>query len=104
MDVLKGLGDQFNDNPSESGVLIARCNVAKTAVPVALQHIPTIQLYPVGRKSKPLEYFGRKGEMERYVNFMQEEVGNIKSVSRRNSERSQESEKEFFGETASNMV
>jgi hypothetical protein len=83
---LKGLADSYNDRHSH--VIIARCNVAENDVPVRVYHTPTIRYYPIHGKRSPIEYFGEKEDVNKYIDFIQNEGpqdSKLKPVSRRNT-------------------
>ena len=97
--VLKSLANEYSN--SDSHVTIARCNVADYDVPVRIYNIPTIKLYPSGRKRLPVEYFGRKDSLEQYKHFIENESPQdtrFKPVSRRNSPNAHQAARKAGGE------
>jgi hypothetical protein len=75
---------------SNQRLIIAKCNVDKNNVPVDLYHIPTIKMYAVKNKDSPMEYFDRLTELDRYLQFIQEEgssESDIKKMQRKKTRR-----------------
>jgi hypothetical protein len=68
--VLEGLVSEYQN---EQNVTIASCDVAVNDVPVDVYHIPTIKLYPAGKKRLPVEYFGKEDDIEQYKSFIRDE-------------------------------
>lgn len=69
-DVLQRLVNTYQD---AQNVTIASCDVAENDVPVEVYHIPTIKLYPAGKKRLPVEYFGKEDDVEQYKSFIRDE-------------------------------
>ena len=66
--VLKDIKDKYGEN-----IIIAKCDTAMYRVPVEVYHVPTVKLYPAGKKDLPVEYFGDKNVPGAYINFIQSE-------------------------------
>ena len=66
--VLKTLKERYDES-----IIIAKCDTAMYRVPVEVYHVPTVKLYPAGKKDLPVEYFGDKTDPDAYVDFIQSE-------------------------------
>ena len=66
--VLNALYNEYKEN-----LLLATCDTAQYRVPVELFSVPTIKLYPATKKDLPVEYFGKKEDVEQYKLFIQKE-------------------------------
>jgi hypothetical protein len=69
--VLESLVESYNN---DSLVSIATCNIAENDVPVNIYETPTVKLYPKGKKSSPIQYFGKEDDPKQYQTFLRDET------------------------------
>jgi hypothetical protein len=71
--------------------MIATCNVGFNRVPAIIYESPTIQLYPVYEKQRPMQYFGKTEDGEGIKKFIDDFMTNdFTPVRRRNSPKFEE--------------
>jgi thioredoxin-like negative regulator of GroEL len=58
---------------TDASVTIATCNIAENDIPVEIYHVPSAKLYPEGKKSSPVDYFGND-DVDQYKSFMRDET------------------------------
>ena len=68
-------------------VQVARCNVAANDVPVDVYGVPSVKLFPAGKKHLPVEFFGSLRHLQDYEEFIFGETddGIEERASRRNT-------------------
>jgi len=66
-------------------ITIAKCNVDLNNIPVEVNYVPSIKLFPAYRKHSPVEYFDTPTDVEQYVVFIKEEGTKPPKVQKSNS-------------------
>lgn len=71
-------------------VKVARCDVAKNDVPVEVYGVPSVKLFPAGKKDMPVEFFGSQTRLHDYEEFIfgETDAGLELRASRRNTPES----------------
>jgi len=86
-------------------VKVGRCDVAANDVPVDVYAVPSVKLFPAGKKHLPVEFFGCLGHVPDYEEFIFGETKaglEARASSRSNTQESPEPHDENGNTTASN--